>query len=247
MAPLDWIVAHDPLGPFAWTALGGMLAWIVFVEPWLGVKGHRRFLAELGHEDDTRRRFYLRWTILLTALGSLVLVAFAVVPGLNWSALGMRMDTSRVEPQMIIALAVGGTTGSLVAMFMARRRGTPPPMIGDIAAMLPTTVVERGYFILLSFAAGIFEEIVWRGMVVFAVYAVAPDAAIYWPIAISAVVFGFAHVYQGKRGVLATTFLGAVLCWMYLYSGSLLLPMVLHVLIDVRAGFARPLRAPLPA
>ena len=241
MAPLDWVVAHDPLGPSAWTALAGMLAWIVFAEPWLGVKGYRRFLTELPKAQDTRRRFYLRWTGLLTILGSVVLAAFAFLPGLNWSALGMRGDLSRVEPLMIIVMVAGSIGGAMAASMMAKPRGTPTQIVGDIAAMLPTTREERRYFILLSFAAGIFEEIVWRGMVVFTVYAIAPDAAVYWPIAISAIVFGIAHVYQGTKGVILTAYLGGVLCWLYLYSGSLLLPMLLHVVIDVRAGFSRPL------
>lgn len=241
MAPLDWVVAHDPLGPTAWTALAGMLAWIAFAEPWLGVKGHRHFLADLSQRDDARRRFYLRWTCLLTVLGGVVLAAFALVPGLSWSALGMRADVSRVEPLAIIIMVGAGVAGAMVTAIMTKHRGTPPPVVGDIAAMLPTTREERRYFILLSFAAGVFEEIIWRGMPVFAVYAIAPDAPVYWPIGISAILFGIAHLYQGKRGVFATAYLGGVLCWLYLYSGSLLLPMLLHVVIDVRAGFWRPL------
>ncbi|GAA0914880.1 hypothetical protein GCM10009552_32140 [Rothia nasimurium] len=242
MAPFDWVVAHDPLGTFAWVVLAVMLAWIAFVEPWLGFVSHRRFLVALERQPDARRRFYLQWTIMLAVLGGVVLFAFAVVPGLNWSALGMRADISRIDPMMIVVLVGGGMAGVLIAAVLARRRSAPVPLVGNITALLPATVNERRYFILLSFAAGIFEEIVWRGMVVFAVYAVAPHAAIYWPLAISALTFGIVHVYQGARGVLATTYLGGVLCWLYLYSGSLWLPMVFHVLIDLRVAFVQPLR-----
>ena len=246
MGSMDWIVAHAPLGTFAWIVLGAMFAWIVFVEPWLGIRSHRGFLAELTQHADARRRFYLHWTILLVVLGGVVLAAFATLPGLDWAALGLRVDTSRASPMMIGALAGGVIVGGLASAWIARRRGEAVPLVGDIEAMLPTTAVERRYFILLAFAAGIFEEIVWRGMVVFAVYAVAPDAAVYWPVAISAVAFGIVHVYQGVRGVLATTYLGAFLCVLYLYSGSLLLPMALHVLIDLRVAFVRPLRQQTP-
>lgn len=46
--------------------------------------------------------------------------------------------------------------------------------------------------------------------------------------------FGLAHAYQGPAGVLTTGVLGGVLAAVYLQSGSLLLPMALHTVIDLR-------------
>ena len=59
--------------------------------------------------------------------------------------------------------------------------------------------------------------------------------------------FGLAHWYQGRLGVLATGAVGAVLTQLYLTTGSLLLPMVLHVLIDLRLLLDRPAPAPSTA
>ena len=58
--------------------------------------------------------------------------------------------------------------------------------------------------------------------------------------------FGLAHWYQGRLGMLATGVLGAVLTQLYLTTGSLLLPMVLHVLIDLRLLLDRPHRPRRP-
>ena len=52
-------------------------------------------------------------------------------------------------------------------------------------------------------------------------------------VAVSSLLFGAAHMYQGLVGVMATTVLGAVFSVMYLSTGSLLLPMLLHALINV--------------
>ena len=58
--------------------------------------------------------------------------------------------------------------------------------------------------------------------------------------------FGLAHWYQGRLGVLATGAVGAFLTQLYLTTGSLLLPMLLHVLIDLRLALSRPAPSEVP-
>jgi membrane protease YdiL (CAAX protease family) len=53
-------------------------------------------------------------------------------------------------------------------------------------------------------------------------------------VLVAAAGFGLAHAYQGVAGVLTTGVLGGVLAAVYLQTGSLLLPVVLHVVIDLR-------------
>ncbi len=57
----------------------------------------------------------------------------------------------------------------------------------------------------------------------------APAAAI-----IAVAVFGMAHVYQGLAGAVGALVLGAVLAALYVSTGSPLLPIVVHVLVDLR-------------
>jgi len=51
---------------------------------------------------------------------------------------------------------------------------------------------------------------------------------------LSSCVFGFAHLYQGAAGIVQTTILGAIFGLIFIVTGSLLLPMILHALIDLR-------------
>jgi membrane protease YdiL (CAAX protease family) len=51
---------------------------------------------------------------------------------------------------------------------------------------------------------------------------------------VAAVAFGLAHAYQGLTGILTTGVLGGVLAGVYLSTGSLLLPVLLHAAIDLR-------------
>jgi uncharacterized protein len=52
---------------------------------------------------------------------------------------------------------------------------------------------------------------------------------------ISAAIFGFAHIYQGWKGAIVTGFVGFVLARIYFSTGSLLFPILLHILIDMRS------------
>ena len=56
---------------------------------------------------------------------------------------------------------------------------------------------------------------------------------IYAALIIQAIIFGLAHIYQGKLGALATTAVGGVLGYVYWATGSLLLPIVLHGAMNI--------------
>lgn len=55
--------------------------------------------------------------------------------------------------------------------------------------------------------------------------------------------FGVAHLGQGSKGMLVTGMTGAALGALYLITGSLLAPIILHILIDLRATALCHLRA----
>nr|WP_246360376.1 CPBP family intramembrane glutamic endopeptidase [Sphingomonas abaci] len=50
---------------------------------------------------------------------------------------------------------------------------------------------------------------------------------------LATLIFGAMHRYQGWRGMVATTLLGAVMAWVYLESGALWLVVLLHMLVDL--------------
>lgn len=55
--------------------------------------------------------------------------------------------------------------------------------------------------------------------------------------------FGIGHFGQGFKGVLVTGMIGAMLGILYVVTGSLLAPIIVHVLIDLRATALCQLRA----
>jgi membrane protease YdiL (CAAX protease family) len=59
-----------------------------------------------------------------------------------------------------------------------------------------------------------------------------------------AAIFGLAHAYQKVAGVILTALAGAFFCALYIKTGSLLIPIALHILVDVRFAFMPAPRMP---
>jgi membrane protease YdiL (CAAX protease family) len=112
-----------------------------------------------------------------------------------------------------------------------------------IRELLPRTSDEKGVFLLLSMAAGIGEEVAYRG---YALPVLIPLLGSVGAVSLTAGVFGLLHVYQGTLGIFRTAVMGGFLAWGFLASGSLIPPMIAHTIIDILAGLVLAERLLLP-
>lgn len=99
--------------------------------------------------------------------------------------------------------------------------------------LLPSTVGELRLFTVLSITAGICEELLFRGYLLWYlnVFVGFPAACI-----LSGVLFGLGHLYQGSRQAVKIIFLGFVFVLFYIGTGTLWIPMTLHALLDAAQG-----------
>ena len=91
---------------------------------------------------------------------------------------------------------------------------------------------------MVAVSAGIGEELVFRGFGLRLFNHLGVTGALL--LFLTSLVFGLAHIYQGIAGILATAVMGFVLSMAYIISGTLLLPIVIHVLIDLNLLLRRP-------
>jgi membrane protease YdiL (CAAX protease family) len=99
--------------------------------------------------------------------------------------------------------------------------------------LVPHTSAEHNVFVLLSLTAGICEEVIFRGFVMwyFAVWTGPVPAAI-----LSSVVFGFGHIYLGLAHVPRTALVGVVFAFLTLGTGSLWPAIIIHAALDLHSG-----------
>lgn len=248
-------------GPAALAAVV-VAAYLVVGEPVVGQVLHRRFEGRLRTDPGARRSFYRRLLVLEWGLAVLALVVWLAAPGVDAAAVGLRWPQDTPGPLaavliVVVLLFVVASTRQLRAGALletarsARRPGegrhAEPPGHSTLA-LLPRTDRERRLFTVVGLTAGVCEEWLYRGFflaVVAATVGGAPTAVL---VAIAAVAFGLAHAYQGRAGIITTGVLGGVMAVLYLDTGSLLLPVLLHALIDLRfllvPASALPAQAP---
>ncbi|MCL2198539.1 MAG: CPBP family intramembrane metalloprotease [Defluviitaleaceae bacterium] len=106
-----------------------------------------------------------------------------------------------------------------------------------VGQSLPQTKKEKWLFSILSLSAGICEEIIFRGFLVFLLQAIFPDISILLIILMTSVTFGIFHLYQGFKGVIKTGIFGAFLMCLVLVTDSLIIAMLLHFLLDFSSTF----------
>ena len=114
-----------------------------------------------------------------------------------------------------------------------QHRGIP----GRLAEiLLPQTRGERWIGLVLVSTVAVCEEIIYRGFVEY-VFQLTPSAVLLGAVS-SSVFFAAAHLYQGRKGLIATFIVGLLLSMARVWSATLLAPVVIHFAVDFSAAVA---------
>jgi membrane protease YdiL (CAAX protease family) len=103
-------------------------------------------------------------------------------------------------------------------------------LTGNIALIVPRNDIERKFAIYTSLTAGICEEVLYRGYLMWYLMKWLPG---YGAVGVSALIFGLAHNYQGVAGVVRAILAGTIFGFAYLLTGTLWVPIALHATIDI--------------
>lgn len=217
---------------------------------------YRRLKAAIAAGDTQARLRVYREAIVFEWISALLAI---VALRFDWGKLNpqsLNLDGSSAMPLIahahefgrglvggiVIGIAVG-TAAFVIARLRTRKSGgviVPNPrtawvrrLVPDFSALIPTTAHERTIWALVAISAGICEEVVFRGWLLSTLHTTMGLSGIAL-IGLASVLFGCAHVYQGPTGVFLTALAGALFCLLYIATGSLLVPIALHVLVDIR-------------
>ena len=212
---------------------------IAVIYPLIGLRSFRRLLRRL-EAGETIDRTALYST---TAAGHWGLFAVALLlwwqTGRAWPELGISFELTPAF-WLAVALTAAGI-GLLLWQLYAIRNASADKIgqlrssVGDVSIILPRNGNELGRFNILAVTAGIVEEALWRGYLFWYLGFFMP----LWAAAVvSTVAFALAHAYQGAANVPKIAIVGAIFAILYMLSGSLWLPMIMHAAVDLLQGRA---------
>ncbi len=206
------------------------------IVPWRGRAKLQRLLAKPRVEPAERLSVYGS-TIAFQWLATAVAAWRAWAHGFSIAQLGLAIPGL----SLLMVTAVGAVLIVTLQWLNLRRMGrSASPLrrpLQDLAErILPQGTTELIPFFALSVTAGLCEEFLYRG------FAMAVLSRIGLPVGVvilfSSVIFGLAHLYQGRAGFVSTMVLGILFGASRSAFGSLLPAMVWHMGVDLVAGLA---------
>lgn len=216
--------------------------WLIFLAlgvllPWRGRAKMKKLLAMPGVSTMERLVLYAS-TIAFQWL------AVAIVAWRAWAHKYMALQLGLAIPgrqKIVIASIVGAATIATLQWLNLRRVGRIPvesrgPLQAVAERILPQSPVEMLPYLALAITAGICEEFLYRGFTMAVLTRVGFQA--WLVVLLSSLLFGLAHSYQGRGGVVMTFIVGLVLGVSRLAYDSLVPAIFWHSAVDVVAGVA---------
>ena len=216
-----------------------ILGVLAFVVP---VLGRRRVRALLELHDTTKldRLSIYASTIAFQWLAAALIFWRTIRHGIVPAQLGVTLAHGYLITTISIVLST---------MFFLNQAASVRRIKSDSSAFQSETVqlalkvfprdnIERLAFGALVITVAVCEEFIYRG---FAQY-VFQDWSRFLLVGIlgSALLFSFAHLYQGKRGLISTFAIGLLFSGVRAWSGSLVPTMVAHFVADLSIGLLVP-------
>jgi membrane protease YdiL (CAAX protease family) len=218
--------------------------WLIFfvlgvILPWRGRARIKKLLA-LPHVTTAERLALYASTIAFQWFAAGVVAWRAWVHGFTATQLGL---TIHGRNRIFLASLVGAATIATLQWLNLRRAGKLPiEARGSLQAIaeriLPRSGVELLPYLALAITAGLCEEFLYRGFAMAVLQHV--GLRVWAAVLVSSVLFGLAHSYQGRGGIVMTLLIGLILGSSRIAYGSLVPAIFWHSAVDVVAGTAGP-------
>jgi membrane protease YdiL (CAAX protease family) len=216
--------------------------WLIFlflsmVLPWRGRQRMRRLMALPEATRDHRIRLYVS-TILFQWLLTVVIAWRALARGLAWRELAL---SGEFTASILLVTSAGAALIGVVHWRNLRQLATlDHPAMKTLRALgarlFPRSKTELAFYILLALTAGLCEEFIFRGFVIAALFRAGLSTVS--AVLLSSLMFGLAHLYQGKGGSMGTALLGILFGAARIVLASLIPVIIWHAVLDIVAGIS---------
>ena len=214
-----------------------LVALFVVISPIAGYISYQRLVAKSQRGEYIDRMLMYRTTLATQWLLCVAGVAIWAVSGKPWADVGFAFT---LDPAFAVALVL--TIAIVIWLIMQLREVRSASTaqleiykrhLGTVELIVPSSREQLQSFRRVAISAGVVEEFLWRG---FLIWYLSQYLTIWYAAGLATILFGLAHAYQGWRKVPQLALVGSAFTILYLMTGSLLLPVALHIAFDLLQG-----------
>jgi uncharacterized protein len=218
-----------------------LAAYAVLIAPSLSCVLYQRARKRLLAGDRLAKVRFYRSGVVEQVVTTALVLALWLWGGIPRVALGIRAPYSWLWTASVLVVLVTILLWS-GAKLRPKAEKIRKRFQDSLGMLFSESHQERLWFGTLSVGAGISEELVYRGFLMWYLGEYVPHINTTEKILLTSIAFGLGHVYQGWKQAIPTGIGGAVLALLYVFSGSLLLPAVVHAASDWRMLLILPPR-----
>jgi CAAX protease family protein len=204
--------------------------------PWMGRRRIRQLMKMPSTTCLDRLSLYAH-TIAFQWLAVGIILWRTASHGIRPTELGLAIPRPELTWTVSVLLSLLILVNQLLSL---RRLATRPEesrgLIPHLALkVFPQDTFERLVFLALVSTVAVCEELIYRGFVQYVLQSWASGLVLVG-IAASALFFGLAHLYQDKRGVASTIFIGLLFSAIRSLTGTILPTVIAHFVADLVVG-----------
>jgi membrane protease YdiL (CAAX protease family) len=197
------------------------------------------FIKAVRADPSLRAKVYRRWIGRMWLSVSVVPLVVFISPSLTFGGIGVAWPKADLAGFLLAGYLLLLSLISIVRVRHKFARGEEVPARAGLAPLIPRSATEKWLAAGLSASAGITEEFIYRGLFTgTGIYLLGLHPVLAGLTGLA--VFVAVHAYQGQAGLLGSGIIGGLLTAIYLFTGSLLLPIVLHTAHDLFAFLLAP-------
>lgn len=224
-----------------WIIFIVFLSYAIYETVW-GVVKFKQVNEEIINGTRTKIKFYVQTIITSWILALLILVVhFFTEPSfskIGFNSISLNSNKWFTYPVITISglyiLYLLYQTINF-RIYIIHNKKVKIKLDKNISSILPVTNKEKLVFVFVCLTAGICEEIIFRGYLLYILETFFPTLQQWSFLLISSLIFGIVHIYQGKKYILSIGLLGLFLGCIYLAFGSILPVMIFHFIQDISA------------
>ena len=199
-------------------------------------------IPRLKASADPRKKLKFYWRVIAAewlctavaylALGFATLFRIRTIPGeVNW----LTGSPGRYFVLGLFgAIVVTLLAPAIMALWSENIRKKAARAAKVLSFLIPATTEERRWWCLLCITAGICEELLYRGFLLRYLHSEPFHLSVNWALVVASIIFGIGHLYQGVKPALGTVVMGFALGAVFVATGSLLIPIIVHAFLDLR-------------